>query len=627
MNNKPATWSANAVGRAFIWMVAILGITLPARAGVYLSSTTFSPSALPYVYTNESLPQPYRLRVKFSNGYHAVNGWNNNYQTLEGVPGTGAWGVDCYWVKYASDGVTITEIGPFYHTTVNIASNTPPLTLSVTAGNTSPGQNTTISGTAYDQDGNMQWLYFYVSPPGYGWLSAGSATAPGTNASGSVAYTASTSYPIGTWAAHVRAVDSSGAWDSNANIVSYFSVKYNQSVSSEPKTIYVNDAFQPTYYGGAGTGVWQFVVAGYTNWGGTQPGTILTSGATSVTWTPTAAGTYYFYIQKLGDATYNTSPPAGPYALTVSKRTQPAVYSQPASVSVGQAFTPAYSGGGGTGAWQFVVAEQTNWGGTQQGTLLGANLTPSSSWVPSAAGTYTFWVRKLGDNGYVDSNMAGPYTLTVATISPTITSQPQSVVVGLNQTAAFTVGATGAPPLYYQWRKNGVSISGATTATYSIAGVTLAAAGAYDVQVSNSYGSVLSASATLSVNAPPVITSSTGAVAPAGTAFSYSIVATNNPTGFGAANLPVGLSVNSNTGVISGTPTQTGTYIVSLSAWNGAGTGTAQLTFVVTSSDPNSDSDGDGVPNGVEALLGANPNSAGQSGGGVIGIKVNSPAQ
>lgn len=77
----------------------------------------------------------------------------------------------------------------------------------------------------------------------------------------------------------------------------------------------------------------------------------------------------------------------------------------------------------------------------------------------------------------------------------------------------------------------------------------------------------------------PVVTSTTGASGTVGVPFSYQITASNNPVSFGAVGLPVGLSVNTNTGLIQGTPTTATASAVVLSAANEAGTGVAGVVF------------------------------------------------
>lgn len=81
---------------------------------------------------------------------------------------------------------------------------------------------------------------------------------------------------------------------------------------------------------------------------------------------------------------------------------------------------------------------------------------------------------------------------------PTITTPPVSSNVTSGASVTLTVVATGRAPLAYQWLKNGAAIAGATNQFYVAGPLTVTAT--YAVTVTNAYGSVTSAPATLTVN-------------------------------------------------------------------------------------------------------------------------------
>lgn len=87
----------------------------------------------------------------------------------------------------------------------------------------------------------------------------------------------------------------------------------------------------------------------------------------------------------------------------------------------------------------------------------------------------------------------------------------------------------------------------------------------------------------LTVNAATPVVTSASPTGTYNTAFSYSVVATNAPTSYAVATgtLPTGLSLNTTTGLISGTPTQVGTFAVGVTATNGGGT-SAAATITIT---------------------------------------------
>ena len=124
--------------------------------------------------------------------------------------------------------------------------------------------------------------------------------------------------------------------------------------------------------------------------------------------------------------------------------------------------------------------------------------------------TYTTPATAIADNSavftVVVTNSLGtvtshPASLAV-TAAPAIGTQPAAQTVVENQTASFSVTATGTAPLVYQWKKDGSDISGATASTYTTpATVSTDNNAVFTVVVSNSLGSVTSNPATLTISA------------------------------------------------------------------------------------------------------------------------------
>lgn len=115
-------------------------------------------------------------------------------------------------------------------------------------------------------------------------------------------------------------------------------------------------------------------------------------------------------------------------------------------------------------------------------------------------------------------------------VAPTITTQPQPQSVNEGQGATFSVTASGTAPLAYQWRKDGVALTGVTTSALVLSSVTATSAGIYSVVVSNAVGSVASAGAALTVKAvvqpPQILVPPRSVASVVGTAVSLSVTAT-----------------------------------------------------------------------------------------------------
>jgi hypothetical protein len=217
--------------------------------------------------------------------------------------------------------------------------------------------------------------------------------------------------------------------------------------------------------------------------------------------------------------------------LTVSAGTPsavvPTIVTQPVTVVVNVGNTATLAVGvSGTGPFSY------------QWLLSGAPVTGATAAfysIPSAA---------VGDSGSYSvrvSNAAGNVTSSSATLqvnasvqatAPSLTTQPSPQVQTPGGSATFAVAASGTGPISYQWQKDGVSISGATSAVLVVSGINSADAGNYTVTVYNSQGSVTSNAASLTVLGVPAITAQPAtATASEGATATFSVQASGTALG------------------------------------------------------------------------------------------------
>jgi len=130
--------------------------------------------------------------------------------------------------------------------------------------------------------------------------------------------------------------------------------------------------------------------------------------------------------------------------------------------------------------------------------------------------------------------------------------------------------------------------------------VTLVTAGETTVQAT--YNGHIATAAIDVWDPAPNITSTSSASGELGQPFNYQITADGSPVSFAARDLPDGLAVNQETGLITGNPTYEGRYIITVVATNDDGqSGSSQLVLTVTGT--NQAPTAIGIDNGSVAAL------------------------
>ncbi|MEX2044280.1 MAG: putative Ig domain-containing protein, partial [Opitutus sp.] len=239
-------------------------------------------------------------------------------------------------------------------------------------------------------------------------------------------------------------------------------------------------------------------------------------------------------------------------------------------------------------------------------------LTGRISGTPTTAGVSvaTINATNLGGTG------SATLTITVAAVgvAPIITSATTTSGDVGTVFLTYQIVATGLPTSF---SATGLpagltvnALTGAINGTPTTEGVSIAT-----IKATNSAGTG-TASLRITVAAAsssPIITSANTAAGTVGTPFvTYQILATGNPTSYGAGNLPAGLVVNTLTGRITGTPVSTGNYRVFVRATTSVGVASETVAFAIApaiSVQPASTSvaSGAGTTFSVEADSGGNP--------------------
>jgi hypothetical protein len=176
-----------------------------------------------------------------------------------------------------------------------------------------------------------------------------------------------------------------------------------------------------------------------------------------------------------------------------------------------------------------------------------------------------------------------PFTLTIgAALGAPEISSSSSALGAVGEDFTYLLSATNSPTSY----NVGALPAGLIYASGAITG-TPTTAGTYQVSVSanNNGGAGPAITLTITINPSgpvPAITSSSTFSIPVDTQVTYQIEATESPTSYAASGLPVGFSIDTSTGAITGTASVGGVFTSTLTASNGNGASTNfTLTFVV----------------------------------------------
>ena len=111
-----------------------------------------------------------------------------------------------------------------------------------------------------------------------------------------------------------------------------------------------------------------------------------------------------------------------------------------------------------------------------------------SAWSGAASGSENPILITLNGNTFLNGN----FVPGISTNTPVFILLPGSRTLSVGDNTLLSARASGLGPLFYQWRLNGIPVSGATSTNFLLTNVTAEKAGFYDVVVNGGLGTSVS---------------------------------------------------------------------------------------------------------------------------------------
>ena len=529
--NSSFTLTVNAA------VIAVAPASLPnATDGIpYSQALSASGGTASYTYavTSGALPAGMTLT---SNG------------TLSGTPTAGG---SVNFTVTATDSSTGT--GPYKGTRIyTLVSNGPIITLTPGAGNLNITGGVAFSQTFIANGGVTPYTYAETGslPAGLSWNSA----------TGTISGTAT---QIGSFPISVTATDHSTGSGPYSTTNNYTVMVSAPTLSMAPPSLpapVIAIPYSQAVTASGGTAPYTFSISA----GALPAGLALNPTTGTISGTPTAFGTFNFTLQAR-DA--NNFTVAQVYSFTVAT---PVIVVSPAtlpSANAEVAYSQTFTSSGGTAPYTYAMTS----GALPAG--LSFSATGALSGTPTAAGTFIFTVRSADSSTGTGAPVSSSHNYTLTVNAPTLTVTPGSLpapLIGTPYSQVLTANGGTAPYIY--------SVSAGTlptglvlnSTTGTISGTPTAGGPfSFTIEVTDASHFTGAQPYNVTVAAPTLaLTPATLPGANAETAYSQTFTTTGGTAPYTyavvAGALPSGLTINGTTGMLSGTPTQAGSFTISV---------------------------------------------------------------